>query len=78
MLGHMTYYNYKQRISVCHMTFLNNLIWYVSHFLIGWKIASISVWMKKKNKQATPPFELLFVVMASTQSKLIGTNSSSH
>ena len=32
--------------------FINNLIWYVSLFLIGWKIASISVWMKKK--QATP------------------------
>ena len=28
--------------------FRNNLIWYVSLFLIGWKVASISVWMKKK------------------------------
>ena len=27
--------------------FKNNLIWYVSLFLIGGKIASISVWMKK-------------------------------
>ena len=55
----------------------NNLIWYASHFLIGWNIASISVWMKNKSKPR-PLLELLFVVTASTQSKLIGTNSSSH
>ena len=58
---------------------LNNLIWYVSLFLIGWKIASISVWIKKKKpSKPRPLLEFLFVVTASTQSKLVGTNSSSH
>ena len=58
--------------------FLNNLIWYVSLFLIGWKIGSISVWMKKNPSKPRPLLELLFVVTAPTQSKLIGTKSSSH
>ena len=55
-----------------------NLIWYVSLFLIGWKFASIYVWIKKKPSKPRPLLELLFIVTASTQSKLIGTNSSSY
>ena len=54
-----------------------NLIWGVSPFLIGWKVISIFEWMKKIWKPRPFP-ELLPVVTASTQSKLIGTNSSSH
>ena len=57
--------------------FSNNLIWGVSPFLIGWKVISIFEWMKKIWKPRPFP-ELLPVVTASTQSKLIGTNSSSH
>ena len=67
---------YDSKLSWC--VWFNNFIWYVLLFLIGWKIASISVLMKKKTSKPHPLLELLFVVTASTQSKLIGTNSSSH
>ena len=50
--GHNTPLGHGQQL--CEILSRFNLIWYVSLFLIGWKIASISVWMKKKTKQATP------------------------
>ena len=67
----------RRMLHNAYFWFCNNLIWYVSLFLIGWKIASISVWMKKTSKPC-PLLELLFFVTASTQSKLIGSNSSSY
>ena len=47
----------SKALNKCNI-YLNNLIWYVSLFLIGCKIASISVWMKKTGKRFCNFFSL--------------------